>query len=307
LAAAVGCGVVFLTFYRHVSPRIQLFWASGYVDHSSPRAFISSLGSVTWHLVSGLFGLSSLTPAARLVIVLAWLGLSILGLHKNAAMVAPALAVAIALMASAAHSVPLGTGRTDLYLYPALLLLLAAGVTRLVHRAAAATADLSRPKAVIGAVGGTGLVALVAIPFVMHAAANRPVYPGVDVRTLAAAVGRQEQPGDRIFVGELARYPWAYYEGKTVEVRLGPQWSSGFTVVSTDPDVFIAPSEHYEGDSRPKAWAAAERGTHRLWYVWSPPRNVLNPSYAALRADGWRPVRTLHASGISATLLVRAG
>jgi hypothetical protein len=137
------------------------------------------------------------------------------------------------------------------------------------------------------------------------AVAKQPTYPGVDVQSLAAAIAHDEQPGDRIFVSELARFPWAEEAHSPVVLRFSEQWATGFTVVSADPRVFIAPSEHYEGDFHPAAWAAAERGAHRLWYVWSPPLAVLNPSNAALRADGWRPVRTLHATGISATLLVR--
>ena len=43
---------------------------------------------------------------------------------------------------------------------------------------------------------------------------------------------------------------------------------------------------------------------HRLWYVAALPLADYQPSYAALLADGWRPLTTLTASGCSATLLV---
>jgi hypothetical protein len=142
--------------------------------------------------------------------------------------------------------------------------------------------------------------------YVDHAYATRPVYPGVAVRTLAAEVQRDEQPGDRVFVSELMRYPWAYYEDHPPAVQFGSDWSTKFTVLSTDPSVFIAPSEDYEGGSDPKAWAAAMAGSSRIWYVAALPLDQYQPSYQALLADGWQPAATLDAAGCSATLLVRS-
>jgi hypothetical protein len=303
-ATAVGCGLVALAFDAHVSPRIQVFWGRYFVHHSSPHAFVTSVGSVTWHLLASLFGVTTLTGAARALVVLLCIALAIAGLYRNASMLAPALAVVVAYLAAVAHRVPLGTGRTDLYLYPALLLLFAAGATTLVRSFRAVTATASPALVRSVAVVGVTLAVLAGGVLVGRAVTNRHPYPGVDIRTLAAAIARDERPGDRIFVSELARYPWAEEVRTPFVLRFGEQWSTGFTVVSTDPNVFIAPSENYEGDSHPVAWAAAERGAHRLWYVWSPPLSHYNPSYAALRADGWRPVRTLHATGVSAALLV---
>jgi hypothetical protein len=141
-----------------------------------------------------------------------------------------------------------------------------------------------------------------------EAYATQPGYPGVDVTSLVAQIHAQEQPRDHIFVSELMRYPWVLAEEPTPDVRFGTDWAAGFTVVSTEPDVFIAPPEYYEGGLDPRAWAAkvSAEHLHRLWYVWSPPLAGLNPSYAALRAEGWRPVTTRHATGCSAALLVRA-
>lgn len=309
-ATAVGCALVALAFYAHPSPAVVRFWGDAFLSRSSPDAFFSSLGSSTWHLFSSAAGLGSLSPAARALLLVAWFALMVVGLSRNAAMVAPAVAVAVAYVASAAHVEPLGTGRTDEYLYPALLLLTAAGATRVVVAAGGRLRRLPRPQVAIAtatlAVGT--LAVLVTGLFAWHAYATRPVYPGVDVRALAADLQRHEQPGDRIFVSELMRYPWALYETHPPDVVLGRDWSAGFTVESADPAVFIAPSEYYEGGSDPRAWAAqvSAEHPHRLWYVWSPPLAGLNPSYAALRADGWRPVTTLRATGCSATLLVRA-
>ncbi len=308
-ATAAGCGLVALAFYAQPSPAIVRFWGNAFLSRSSAGAFFSTLGSSTWHLFSYLAGLGSLSPWARAVLLAAWFALMVVGLYRNAAMVSPAVAVGVAYVATAAHVEPLGTGRTDEYLYPALLLLTVAGATRVVSALAVSLRELPRPRAVaVAATAGT-LAVLVAGLFAVHAYTTRPVYPGVAVRALATAIEQHEQPGDHIFVSELMRYPWALYETDPPHVVLGEDWSAGFTVESTDPTVFIAPSEYYEGGSDPRAWAArvdAEH-LHRLWYVWSPPLAGFNPSYAALVADGWRPVTTLHATGCAATLLVHAG
>ncbi len=303
-ATAVGCGALALDFYRHPSPALKAFWSSGLVTHASPAAFVSSVFDIAWQLLAFAVGLGQPGVALRVVLVLAWLGLLGLGLVHRRGMLAPALAVVVAFAASAARVAPLGTGRTDLYLYPALLLLLAGGATTLVN--AVARRVEHRPRREVRALAAvSALVALiVAGVWVGQAWSTRPAYPGVDAAALAAGIRAHERPGDHVFVGELMRYPWALAEEARPDIRFGSEWAAGFSVASTQPDVFIAPSEFYEGGSDPKAWAARMRTFHRLWYVWSPPLRD-DPSYAALRADGWRPTTTLHAPGGSATLLVQ--
>ncbi len=305
VATAAGCFLVVLAFYLHPSPSLTRFWQANFVQLGSLRGFVDSLWTTSWQLVAQL--VAELPPAVplRAVIVLLWLVVSVAGLYRNASMLAPALAVVAAFVASAAHELPLGTGRTDEYLYPALLLLGAAGVARIAGAAAGAVAQRPRALVVTAAVIGTGAAVALAGIYVDHAFASRPVYPGVTVRTLAAEVQRNEQPGDRMFVSELMRYPWAYYEDHPPAVRFGSDWSTKFTVVSTDPSVFIAPSEYYEGGSEPKTWAADMAGSRRIWYLAALPLDQYQPSYTALLADGWHPAATLDAAGCSATLLVR--
>ncbi len=114
-------------------------------------------------------------------------------------------------------------------------------------------------------------------------------------------------------------FPWLVYPwlpGASLSEATVGSWRDvvrdvGAFVVALErapAEVFVAPSEYYEDGSEPRAWAAgvSAEHLHRLWYVWSPPLAGFNPSYAALRADGWRPVTTLRATGCSATLLVHA-
>ncbi len=304
VAVAAGCGAVGLVFYRAISLATHRLWTGAFISHQSVGAFISSLGSVVRQLLANAVDPGALSAPTRVVLVVLWLVIAVIGLASHRSMLAPALAVVCAVVASAAQVEPLGTGRTDQYLYPALLLLTVAGATRVCG--AVVRKVRRRPRRQVVALALAGLVVgVLALGYgAAHAWSERTVYPGVDARALAAQIHRHEQPGDHVFVSELMRFPWALAEEPRPDLRFGSGWATGFTVLSTDPRVFIVPSEYYEADAHPRAWANAMSGYHRLWYVWSPPLAV-DPSYRALRADGWQPRTVLRAPGAMATLLVR--
>jgi hypothetical protein len=296
-----ACGAVAAIFYSHLSPALSKFWGLNYITHGSAAQFLSTSGRVLWDVYAQLLNLTAVTSVVRLVLLVLLLGLSFLGAYRNAAMLGPACVVVVAACASAAHVAPLGTGRTDEYLYPALLLLLGAGAVRLW---VGLRARLSPERLRVAGSAIAVMALLVAGVLIGDAIATTPSYPGVGVQALVAKLQRTAEPTDHIVVGELTRYPWAYYEDRPLRLRFGPDWSTNFTVVSTDPDVFIVPSEFYEGGSEPARWARAMQGFHRLWFVESPPLS-LNPTYAALVHDGWHPVRRLTAPGCAAILLER--
>ncbi len=298
----VGCVVVAAIFYRHVSPALIRFWNGSYISLGSAHAFSSTVRNELWDLYANLLHLTGVAVVDQPFLLAGLLALIVLGVYRNAAMLGPACAMLAALALSAAHKAPLGAGRTDEYLYPALLLLLASGTVRLW---AIASRHLS--PAHLRVVGSAVAVVFIplAIAVIGDSIATAPPYPGVGVQAVAAAVQRNAEPSDHIVVGELARYPWAYYEDRPLQLRFGPNWAAYFTVTSTDPKVFIAPSEYYEGGSHPQRWANALRGPYRIWFVESPPLS-LNPTYAALLHDGWHRVRTLTAPGCAAILLERS-
>ena len=302
VVVAGACGIVAAVFYRRISPSLSKFWAGSFISHDSVAAFGRSLNSGLWGLYLNLLNLPALTGAVQVLVLLVLVGLSAIGASRNAAMLGPACIVVLAVCASAAHVAPLGTGRTDEYLYPALLLLLASGAVSVW----AGLRDLVDPEwrgkaglvvAAAGVVVGAVLLNMADSTFVP--------YPGFAVRTLARELSRTAEPTDHIVVGELARYQWAYDEDHPLRIRFGPDWSTYFTVVSTDPRVFIVPSEGYEGGSHPARWANELRRYDRVWFVECPPLS-LNPTYAALLADGWHPERTLTVTGGAAILLVRS-
>jgi hypothetical protein len=298
-ATALGCGCIAALFYRHLSPYIGKPWAGWYVVHTSVTALAGSLVTTGWRVESHLLDLPPVSPAVCLLLFLAVNGLIVLGACRSPRMVAPALVVAGALTTSALGITPLGTGRTDEYLYPALLMLLGAGLGKAIE---VVRPFISRPTRW----AGVTLVGVLGVAALGGALALASPYPGENVQALAATVRAHELPGDHIVVDELMSYPWALYEDRIPHIVFGSNWSTGFTVVSTDPHTFLVPSEYYEGGSMPERWARALSGYRRLWFVETPPLS-LSPTYAALIKEGWRPIRTLSATGCAAILLEHPG
>ncbi len=301
-ATAAACALVLLVFFRHLPPVLANSFDGYYIAHSSARTLVLSTYDTWWNAFSRLFGLSTPSLGLHVVVTLGLVGLAVLGAVRNPPMRCAAFALLLALVFSAAHIAPIGLGRIEVYLYPAVILLWAAGLTRLARAIGDVLSTSTRRTAWVVAFAA---LTAVAVPVSIHRIVTAPRYPGTDVQALAAYIRQHEQPGDHVFASELMRYSWALYETQP-RIEFGPYWSVGWTVISTDPHTFIVPSEYFEGQSRPAQWAAEMSRYRRLWFVWTNPRN-LTPSYAALVADGWRHVLTVHASYASLYLMERKG
>jgi hypothetical protein len=304
--AAAACGIFAAVFYSHLSPYLNKFWAQYFIKHTSLSAFASSSARTGKRLLAQyLFGLPSHSSFGILLVVVC-AGLALVALIHDPAMLGPAFAVLAAFAASAAHLAPLGTGRTDEYLYPPLLILLAVGAIHVLNHASAALIRLSASKVRTVALALLGIVTVVAAAAsIQNAAREKFTYPNADIPALAIQLHDAERPGDHVFVNEITRYPWAFYEDTSIRIDFGSNWSAGFTAVSTHPKVFIAPSEDYEGGARPERWVEGMTPFSRVWYVWTTPRSSYAKTYGVFLRNGWHPVRTLRAPGCGATLLVR--
>ena len=132
------------------------------------------------------------------------------------------------------------------------------------------------------------------------------VYPAVDARLLSAEVAAHEQAGDLVFLSSSTRYPWVLQSPDRPRLVFGSGWGAGYTVTSTRPDQFIAPSYSWEVGYRPEQWARRTTSARRLWFVgggYPPSRHDLE--YRAVLAAGWRPVTVLRAAGCVAVLMTR--
>jgi hypothetical protein len=174
---------------------------------------------------------------------------------------AAALSLLVALALAFADRVPLGDGRTDEVLYPALLVCLAAVTTKAAVLARRAMGDDGARRVVAVAVGAALLAGSV-----VFALAHRAVYPTISLRGVEARLRSLERPGDVVFVDTFNSFGWCYYGLSACRVQVGgrPVWPQGFRPVAEVPaTTFIA--EHY-ATPLPEL-IGAQASAHRIWYV----------------------------------------
>jgi hypothetical protein len=150
-------------------------------------------------------------------------------------MAGPALVALAALLACAVGEIPLGTGRTDEVLYPAILLLVASGVEAIQQNV---TGRVKQYRSMVIAVA-LGVV-LVAALLVVSGVRVDPKYPAENTKQINALLNREIKPGDRVLVDPYLRYTWAYYNDKNLHLEFGRSWAASFSVISTQPRVSVA-------------------------------------------------------------------
>jgi hypothetical protein len=171
-----------------------------------------------------------------------------------------ALGLCIAVVLAVADRVPLGDGRTDEALYPALYLCLGACVLLVVPRLRSIL-DARRSRRTLAA----ALAAALLVGTVGFGIEHPSIYPTISLRSLAARLAPIEKPGDIVFVDTFNSFGWCFYELSACSYKVGgtPPWPQGFRPKSGSPDVFIA--SHY-GIPLPELTTAQADAT-RIWYV----------------------------------------
>jgi hypothetical protein len=218
-------------------------------------------------------------------------------------LVAPAGAIALAVLLALVGVSPFGGGRTDEVIYPAVLLLFANLVTHVLRRP---WAWLPRV-AIAGAIAATGACALVA-------SRNPAIYPTTRVAPVFADVAAARKPSQFVVVDPWLTFTWADGGFTATSVSLRHtffDWSQGFHVVSDRPDVIIS-RQYFFPDYD---WRFIHEYTHQLWYFamtsgpsWPAPgpHDPITPTrnYHTLRLDGWVPSATsFRSSHVEAVLM----
>jgi hypothetical protein len=306
LVSIVPAGIILLVvdrvFYGHLSGALTRSWSNNFFSRTSPLAFVDSVGRLTIYLYQGMTG-SILNGAIVLVLLT---GLAILGTRQGAVTLSSSLVVGAALIACTLRVIPLGTGRTDEVLYPALLVLFGSGLQYL-YRSFRTSVSAKRWHP--WCIGGIAVSLMTVL--LLSGVVTPNGYDNKDVKPLAAEVSRQFRPGDHIVVDAMLRYSWALYDDAPPHIVLGDNWMTGFTVASTKSNTFIVPSFRIEGGWQPRVWTGQLASYKRLW-VMEPAYSAhpsLQPSpdsfYADLYRAGWHPVRSIVGTGAEAILLQR--
>ena len=266
-----------------LSDRLNEYWSGYYIEGWA------DLPRVARALVEGLTG--STHGGIILLLFVLWLAGGVLAVRhrlRDAALLwgAPAAALVLALPGT----VPLGTGRTELYLYPLLALALAWTVDRLLHR-------LGRP-AYRDAVGLVVLGALLVL--LLPAAEVR--YPQQDLRPLIEEVDRRFEPEDRVLLSPGAAYATALYGPWTAGIRhndaplgFGPRFTWRVTVIRVSGD-----TENLE-----RRYGGLPEGT-RIWLLSSHVvEERLDRARDVLRGLGYQPTNAWSRPGAGLELWIR--
>jgi len=309
-AAAAGCAVVAAVFLRRLPPALHDFWRTmGFFPTASSAGNLAvDLRNVATSVLGGLGIWPGPSPAylsnmavgpLRTAVFVMAAALVVAGLWAGRRALAPVLVLAWALVAWSLSIVPLGTGRTDTVLYPALLLLMALGAGQLTPR-------LRGHLQVVG----VGVVVVWAAVLVVGPGRVAQPYPAVDTATLAAHIAAGHRPGDLVVVAPGARFPWAYHELPSVQIHFGGQWDQGFTVRSGDPGTFVAAECALEPGYDPGAWSRVTAGASRVWYAGSDRVCDAGPDgdrlYQDIVASGFHAVSRVNVEGGYLVLLERS-
>ena len=198
--------------------------------------------------------------------------------------------------------VPFGTGRTDLYLFPASLLLASATIDSI----AGWRPVMSRLRP-----ASTILAGLVVVPMLIVAVATTPDrdYPATDARSAAAFVRTQAGPSDLIVTAPELGYIYAFYVPDPIEAAAEAASLTNFTPVVGDRRVMVLPHfsagaprvEERVADAMLSAVGDLEPSAH-LWLLEFATVNAFNPVMrGALEGTGCRVVSAHSWAGVTAT------
>ena len=242
------------------------------------------------------------------------------------ALLAPSLTLVVAVLLWLVGIVPLGTGRTDLVLYPAIAVLVAAGLARMARLVTTRTElgpssrrAVALALACVAAIGATGLA--------WH---QRSWYPAQNLDQLRQRMGARLHPDDIEVVAGRNTFTWAFQGDSPFVVHVDRNdvraRTVGFWVTFTTPRVLeVQPTKltlNPLGATTIPGLTQLPPSAHRLW-VFATSNLVLSPSAykiagptaramtpigvdPILRRAGWHQMHgRVHAAGVVAVLYTR--
>jgi hypothetical protein len=236
----------------HVNEALKAYWSGYYVPHNrglGRAAFVAARD--VKDVAAGGVPLPAVIAALAVAAAVA----TLLFFRRFApALLFVITPLALALALAAGQAAPLGTGRTDLYLYPGLAMAIALAVDEFYKRSPRLTA-----------LGAGLVVAAVVITF-------NPVtpYPPRDLRPLVAQLEHRASPSDTILIRPDDDYAFALYTSWPVTfVRAGVP--TGFAARIDHPNVHVPLLVPIGPDFRTQTWqdaiARAEGTDSRVWLL----------------------------------------
>jgi hypothetical protein len=328
-AASAGLWAVFL---RHVPSQLRTNWrTNGYLfGYSSGRHVIYEFQQTFSGLAHGFvgvpipytfqgFALRGLPMTLAIVTCVALIALVAPPVAEviasRGSTVPPTAAAAatmlLAVLGTLVGASPLGDGRTDEVLYPALLVLLVGAATTLARQAsgAARTRDVARVATVV----------VIGVGAVWFGTTHVAAYPPTGLRAVIAGLRTKLLPGDVVVVDGYESFTWADDDLAPWKVSFQTTqvpWPMGFHVVSEDP-TYVMSTNYLQPDEQIDKLSLH---TRRVWFVgptvggfsteapaglWGFPDDT--PTLMSLVEFGWHkatPVPEFQAPGVYAQLYV---
>jgi hypothetical protein len=224
------------------------YWNKYYISHRSIGDFVSSTARGFTRVAHGFDVLPSVVTLAALAACLVWMSRA--RPDRAVLLFGP---IAIAAGIAVLHRNPFGGGRTDIYLYANLALILACGADVLFARIPSLV-TVAATMAVIVTLG------TVSLPV--------PAYPKEDFRAMLEAVKRDFRPTDSVLLYPKARFAAVLYTNWPFHLR-GPVPGAS---VTTPFDLEIdRPRTFVPIDTTPVHFASSVAGavasSRRVWYV----------------------------------------
>jgi hypothetical protein len=250
-ATHLGIYVVFgavwwVTMLRpRLGSALHRYWRAFYFQTSSPSAFVKSVAHTPNRFDHGFTDI----PSALTIVLVVVAAVACWKTKRSLAvlLITPLL---VAVVFAALQLAPLGTGRTDLYLYPVIAVLLAVGASEIVRRMNVA-----------------GLVVVAALIATIVASANAPsFYPQENMKAAVGTLVADAAPGDAIMVYYGGRYAFALYAPYPVSVYPTTKQTDGFDVVIHRPHMIMLPA-YSDRSLYPAAVKRLTAKVHRLWFI----------------------------------------
>lgn len=286
VAGAAVYGVFALTWYLAVlrpvvSAEVAGFWSEHMLTVGD--GFLEGLGAALLRVAEGL----APTPPAVTLGVLAVSLMAVAALRPVLAVLL-ATPTVIAVVLAASQLVPLGGGRTDLYLYPSITLVVAAAV-----------GSVSR-------LGGWRLdvaVAVVVVVAVAVTAESVDDYPAFDVRPLAQELDARRSSDSEVVVYPATTWAYALYTEGGVSLKSDASSAWGFAPRFADDAVHTLPPGREDPSMYDATIDALE--AEEVWLLASHWRADYDQLRRRIQQAGYRPTETQTRPGAELTRYVR--
>jgi hypothetical protein len=277
-AGCFGLGFValFVACYSTLPVALNRYWANYLLQPFPLNTWPSRLGNVIRGLTTGFVPTTTAISHEVLFATIVLWSLILLGALSKDPLAGRGIAVAtlgVAIGLALLSKVPLGTGRTDMAVYPALLMLSLGGLQEVIRTARSARLGIRRIMTIA--------VAVSTAPFIVTGIMSPHRYLNTPIEeALALAKTCPGATPSTLVIDAYTRYPYALTTTKTVTEHFSRQYGAGFTVSVPRTQAAILPAQSYERPYRPIAWAnevanqlsSRPSSEQRIAYLQTPPQ-----------------------------------